>query len=112
MSAWLIGLGLSAGYLINKNMTFRTQLENSVSEFQSASKPATGGVTSSEVRTALKRTDHVKYGDMNTDLPRNQMDQLHEQQQLAASQVEKFDVGVDPPASIQGVLLHYDHLGV
>ena len=39
---WVIALGLSAGYLINKNMVIAKQLDDSVAEFNSAAKPATG----------------------------------------------------------------------
>ena len=110
MSGWIVALGLAAGYLINKNVTIKNQLHESVEKFQSGARPATGGVTSAEVRTAHKRTDHVKYGDMNTDLPREQMDSLHSAQMAAASQAEQFDAGPSPP-QIQGVMLHYDRLG-
>jgi hypothetical protein len=111
MSAWVIGLGLAAGYLINKKMAIVSQLETSTTEFNSAAKPATGGVTTAEVRSAWKRTDHVKYGDMNSDLPRKQMDELVAGEEKAASAVEQFDQGQQTP-HIQGVMLHYDRLGV
>ena len=110
MSAWLVALGLGAGYLVNKNMIFRTQLENSVSEYQNAAEPATGGVTSAEVRKAHKRIDHVLYGDYNAELPRKDVDAISKQQASAASAVQQFDS--EQPSVIQGVLLHYDHLGV
>jgi hypothetical protein len=110
MSAWVVGLGLAAGYLINKNVAIVSRLDESVTEFNSAAKPATGGVTSAEVRNAWKRTDHVKYADMNTGLPKKQMDALAKNEERAASEVEQFEQG--SPAPILGVMLHYDRLGV
>ena len=112
MSAWVIALGLGAGYLINKNVLITNQLAESVEKFNSAAKPATGGVTSAEVRAAHKRTDHVKYGDMSTDLSRQQMDALHQKRLAAASEAEQFDSGSSPPAVIHGVMLQFDRLGV
>ena len=108
MSAWVIALGLAAGYLINKNMVISGRLDQAISEFNSAAKPSTSGVTSAEVRTAWKRTDHVKYGDMNSDLPRKEMDTLAAGEEKAAQEVQQFD-GQD---TIHGVMLHYDRLGV
>ena len=111
MSAWVVALGLGAGYLINKNTIIQDKLAESVAAFNSSAKPATGGVTSSEVRDAYKRTDFVKYGDMNADLPKKQMDALLEKERVRESDVERFDAG--PPApQIQGVMLTYDRLGV
>ena len=106
MSAWIIALGLSVGYLISKNVSVRQQLEESVAKFNSAAKPATGGVTSAEVRDAYKSKAFVKYGDMNTDIP---MKQLDEGAQKMADDVSAFDGGSQ---QIQGVLLHFDGLGI
>ena len=109
MSGWLIGLALGAGYLVNKNMAFKGQLDASVAKFQSAVNPATDGVTSAEVRSAHKRTDHVKYGDMNSDISTLQKERLEKNQTLAASEVEAFEMGSEP---IVGVLMQFDKLGV
>ena len=109
MSAWIIALGLSVGYLISKNVSVRQQLEESVAKFNSAAKPATGGVTSAEVRDAYKSKAFVKYGDMNTDIPTSQMKPLDEGAQKTADEVSAFDGGSQ---QIQGVLLHFDGLGI
>ena len=111
-SAWVIAVGLGAGYLINKNVVLKNQLDESVTKFNTAAKPATGGVTSAEVRSAWKRTDHVKYGDMNTVLPKSEMDGFIRKQENDAAEVEKFEVGSTPLPQILGVMLHYDRLGV
>jgi len=112
MSAWVVALGLGAGYLINKNTVIQDKLAESVERFNSAAKPATGSVTSKEVRDAYKRTDFVKYGDMNSDLPKGQMDCLLEKERRRESAVEAFDAGPTGPSKIEGVLLTYDRLGV
>ena len=109
---WVIGLGLAAGYLINKNGVIQGQLESAVAEHNSAAKPATGGVTSAEVRSVLRRVDdHVKYGDMNTDLSRSEMDRLASNQESAARQVQQFD-SPSEYSRIEGVLMQFDGLGV
>ena len=112
MSAWLIGLGLAAGYLINKNLQMSTQLNNSIAQFEdSGAEPSTDGVTSAEVRKAYTRTDFVKYGDMNSDLPKRQMELLSAGEERHASEVQDYDQqGAAGP--ILGVMLQYDHLGV
>ena len=111
MSAWVIGLGLAAGYLVNKNMVMKSQLEQSVANFNSAAKPATGGVTSKEVRSAHNTTTYEVYGDMNTDLSRGEMDTILKKQATAASEVERFDAGPSAP-QVVGVMMQYDRLGV
>lgn len=112
MSAWLIGLGLAAGYLINKNMHIASQLDQSIAEFEnSGAEESTDGATSAEVRQAYKRTDFVKYGDMNTDLPRKQMEALSAGEQQHASEVQQYDQG-GQGGPILGVMMQYDRLGV
>lgn len=112
MSAWVVGLGLAAGYLVNKNVAIKHQLEESVEEFNSAAKPATGGVTSAEVRATHRRVDdYTNYGDMNAALPKKRMDELRSRQVAVAGEAEQFDAA-QGPAPIQGVLLSYDSLGV
>jgi|TARA_Y100000389_G_scaffold200801_1_gene242026 polyhydroxyalkanoate synthesis regulator phasin len=112
MSAWVVGLGLAAGYLVNKNVVLKNQLAESVQEFNSAARPATGGVTSEEVRATHRRVDdHVKYGDMNAALSKKRMDKLYSDEQAAARDAEQFDAA-QGPAQIQGVLLSFDSLGV
>ena len=110
MSAWIIGLGVAAGYLVNKNLSIKSAVEQSAARYEGGAEGTTGGATSAEVRNAWKRTDHVKYGDFNTDLPKKQMDQLDAAAQRAASEVEQFDGSMHRP--IQGVMMQYDRLGV
>ena len=109
MSAWVIALGLGAGYLINKNLAIASQIDRSVEEFQSAAKPAEG-LTSQEVRQ-VQRTVPVadRYEDMNLqDLSRADAESLVEQREKVHQEVMQYESG--PP--IQGVYLVYDNRGV
>ena len=109
MSAWIIGLALAAGYLINKNVTVRTQLEDASAEYHSTAAPATGGVTSAEVRKTWRDTDHTRFGEMTEQLPEAQKRELDQKVQAQQAAVESFDASTVYP--IQGVLLTYDGLG-
>ena len=68
MSAWIIGLAIAAGYLINKNVQAVERVTRAESAYQGAALPATGGVTTAEVRSAWRNTDFSTYGDFNSDL--------------------------------------------
>ena len=109
MSAWIIGLALAAGYLINKNISVRTQLEDASAEYNKAAKPATGGVTSSEVRQAWRNTAFTRFGDMAEDLAESQKMELDRKVQVQREAVEQYDAATVQP--IQGVLMTYDRLG-
>ena len=110
MSGWIIALGLAAGYLINKNLAITGRIEKAVNEFEGQAAPATDGVTSAELRSAWKRTDHVKYGDMNHELPKAEKDALVLAEQSERDAVQKFD-SADAPLQIQGVMLQHPQLG-
>lgn len=109
MSAWVVGLALAAGYLINKNLAVSTQLENATAAYDNAAKPATGGVTSAEVKSAWRNTDFTRFGDMAEDLAQSQKLELDSKVQAQRSVVEQYDASVVQP--IQGVMMTYDRLG-
>ena len=109
MSAWVIGLALAAGYLINKNVQVKSKLENAAAEYNSAAKPATDGVTSSELRSAWRNTDFTRFGDMSEDLSSSQKNALDQQVRDQNAAVEKYDAPSVP--AIEGVLLTYDRCG-
>lgn len=109
MSAWIVGLALAAGYLINKNISVRTQLENASQNYNRAAKPATDGVTSAEVRKAWRNVDSTRFGDMAEDLPLSQKLDLDQRVQAQRAAVEEYDAPTMQP--IQGVLMTYDRLG-
>lgn len=109
MSAWIVGLALAAGYLINKNLNVRAKLEDATAEYNKAAKPATDGVTSSEVRQAWRNTDFTRFGDMSEDLAESQKLELDRKVQSQKLAVEQYDASTVQP--IQGVLMTYDRLG-
>jgi hypothetical protein len=111
MSAWIVGLAIAAGYLINKNLTVQSRLTQAEAEYQGAAKPATGGVTSAEVRRAWKNTDFDTYGDFNADWSQHEKDRVVEKEQQAAQSVQSYDEHAEGLPQIQGVMLTFDRFG-
>jgi hypothetical protein len=90
-SAWVLALGISAGYLINKNLQMGQAIEQVVKAARTV--PAAD-----------------RYQDMNVqDLTKRQMDALAEGQAAQASTVAAWEAG---PAPIQGVYLNLSDRGV
>ena len=108
MSAWVIALGLSAGYLINKNLTMTNRLMESVTKSNAAAAPASG-LQSSTIRQVQRTVpDADKYQDMNLqDLPAKDVKQLTKNVEAAHQEVQEFEVPVQFP-EIQGVYLSGD----
>lgn len=112
MSAWIIGLAISAGYLINKNLAVQSRLTEAEAEYNSAAKPATGGVTSAEVRTAWKNTDFSTFGDFNSDWSQSEKRKVVAREAAAAESVQTFESGAGGVLpQIEGVLMTFDRLG-
>ena len=107
MSAWVVGLALAAGYLINKNIQVSSRLEDAKAEYNNKAAPATSGVTSKEVRKAWANTDFAKYGDMAEELTQAQKDSLHARVLAQRQEVEQYDASEVP--SIQGVMMTFAH---
>ena len=107
--AWVIALGISAGYLISKNQQMHNRLEDAVTEFQDAAKPATDGPQSEEIRHVQAT---VPVADRLQDLSKQQCQALVDQRQQAAQEVVSYEnaSGFLPP--IEGVYLHFDNRGV
>lgn len=110
MSAWLVGLAVGAGYLINKNLSMNGILLKAEQRYNNAAGPSTDGVTSEEVRTAWANTDFAKYGDMHEDLSTSQKSALLAKQERQLASVEAYESVAGQP-EIRGVLLTYDRLG-
>jgi uncharacterized protein involved in exopolysaccharide biosynthesis len=110
-AAWVLGLALAAGYLINKNVQVSSQLKNSIAEYQNAAEPSTDGATSAEVRKAWANTDFTRYGDMAEELRSSQKVALDSRVELQRAQVEQFETAHVPSSSIQGVMLTFDGSG-
>lgn len=111
MSAWVVGLALAAGYLINKNVAVMSSKLNDIErDYYSAAEPSTDGATSAEVRRAWANTDFTRYGDMTEDLATSQKLELERKVQSQKDDVALYDAGVAVPP-IQGVLMTFDRLG-
>lgn len=111
MSAWILGLAIGAGYLINKNLAVQNRLNDAESEYNSAAKPATGGVTSQEVRTAWRNTDFSTFGDFNADWSQLEKNRVVAKEAEAAGAVQAYESGVGALPQIEGVMLTFDRLG-
>ena len=105
MSAWVLGLALGAGYLINKNVQVSNRLQDSVAEYQSTAEPADEGVTSEEVRKAWMNTDSVRNGDFAEEIPRERRASIQHAQQMAERAVQQFEAPTTQP--IEGVLMTF-----
>ena len=104
MAAWVLGLGLAAGYLINKNLAVRARLEDAEAEYRDVHVESTGGATSAEVRKAWRNTDHTRFGEMAEDLPESEKQKIDRLTRAQQSAAEQFDAAEALP-SIQGVWL-------
>jgi len=111
MSAWIVGLALAAGYLINKNLQVSGLLDKAERVYNGAAKPSTDGVTSDEVRSAWANTDFTKFGDMQEDLAASQKLSLAAKTENQRALVEAYDAPPGSEREIQGVLLTFDRLG-
>ena len=111
MSAWLLALGISAGYLINKNLQIKSRLNEGIKVYQEAAKPADPGPASSEIRRVQRTVpDADKYESMNIqDLSREDVDKLRIAREGAFNEVVAYESGAPP---IQGVYLTFDNHGV
>ena len=110
MSAWVIALGLSAGYLINKNLKMTERLEQQVKVVNEQSKPSTSGLESEEIRDVQRKVpDADKYADMNIqDLSRERVALLTSARESAHAQAVEFERG---PPPIEGVWLNLSDRG-
>lgn len=111
MTAWVIALGLGAGYLINKNLTMSQRIDESVKEYQSAAPQEGDGLSSEHVRQVQRRLpDADRYDSMNLDdLPPSDVRVLQRQREAAHQEVVEFESG---PPPIEGVYLTMERGGV
>ena len=119
MSAWIIALALSAGYLINKNVQIKDQLEQASTKYNRSAEPAEPGPTSDEIRSQQSNKDLAtgrsggKYDDFNqgTGSSRSQMNQVLAAQDAAAQVVQEYESRAAIP-EIQGVMMIRDNYGI
>lgn len=106
MSAWVVALGLAAGYLVNKNMQIGQQLEQKVKTYNDTAEPANPGPTTQAIR-AVQRTvpEADKYQDLNMqDLSAKDVRFLTQAREAAHQEVATYEAG---PPPIQGVYLNF-----
>ena len=109
MSAWILGLALSAGYLMNKKLHVNAGLHDAIAKFNSAALPAdSNGATTAEVRKAWANTDGARMGDVADDLNASQRLDLEQKMAQQQQEVDAFDGSA---AQIQGVMLNFDQGG-
>ena len=105
MSAWVIALGLSAGYLINKNMQMAHQIAAKVKVYNEAAAPADPGPTSQAIRNVQRTVpDADRYEDINMqDVDRERLDEITGAREAAHQEVAAYERG---PPPIEGVWLN------
>ena len=108
MSAWLLALGLSAGYLMQKNQQVQSQLQQSIKEFNTREAAAAKYLTTEAIRgVQANLPDADKYQDMNIkDLPREDVNKLTEQHASSRVEVQNYESLSAPQQKIQGVYFH------
>lgn len=109
MSAWLVLLGVSAAYLIHKNMQHGAMLDEAMQEFNSAAKPA-DGLQTEQIRAAQRTVDAgTVNGDINVpQLPIDDTRALIKAQNSAAQVVSSYE---GPPIEIEGFYLMKENTG-
>ena len=101
MSVWVIGLGLAAGFLINKNLTMDHRIKDATKKYNEAAQSETQEIR--KVQRTVPPAD--KYQDMNLqDLPKKDVDKLTANQEQARQSVAAYEQVVAPP-QILGVWL-------
>ena len=100
----LLLLGLSAAYLVNKNLQMKQRVEEQVEQYQQESDP---DGEFSEMRAIQARVpDADRYTDINVvDLPRKDVDELVSLRDAKEAEVASYE---SAPLTIQGVYLNYD----
>ena len=108
MSAWVIGLGLAIGYLVNKNHKVTSRIDDAVATYQNghSANGTTGGSTSVEIEAA-KNTPYnmaVRCSDINELISGADMAEIKSAQANNAAAVHAYDSAPSPPEII-GVML-------
>ena len=113
MSVWMIALGLSAGYLINKKFQMEQLVDESVKEYVSHAKPANSQsdwAETQEIRRVQRTVpDGVKFQDINvSELPPGEVKKLTALGETHHEQTALYEGG---PGPIQGVWLNFGDRG-
>tara|TARA_B100000579_G_scaffold408294_1_gene396310 strand:- start:47 stop:397 length:351 start_codon:yes stop_codon:yes gene_type:complete len=116
MSLWVIALGLSAGYLMNKNLQpqLMQRLEEQKTAYNSAANPETAGPPTSTIRHVQRTLPDADVNEsMNIqDLTADDARAIRADYARASAEVHEYEnaMGLSPP--IQGVWLTKDNYGV
>ena len=106
MSAWVIGLGVAAGYLVNKNNKVTSRIDNAVASYENAhtDNGTTGGSTSAEIEYAKALPSSLKCSDINNLISGADLAAINSAQAKSATEVRAYDSAPSPPEII-GVML-------
>ena len=107
MSAWVIGLGVAAGYLVNKNQMVVSRIDNAVAHYSGGDKrESTGGSSSVEIDKAkLIPLNHaIGCDDINNLISGGDVKKIESAMTSNAAEVRAYDSAASPPEII-GVML-------
>lgn len=93
-AAWLIGLGASTAYLLFKQKKMTTQLENTSLSYDNApghDAPASGGVTTSEIKRRWAFTEDTEQQDFHEKLPPKERAEIKAREKAQEAEVRDFD---------------------
>ena len=107
MSAWVIALGLSAGYLMNKQVQMGQRLDEKILDHHSRAAPANPGPPTAEIRR-VQRQQCVEQDINVQELPAKDVKSIAAAQEAKHQEVAAFEAG---PAPIQGVWLNVGDRG-
>ena len=110
MSAWIIGLGVSIGYLLNKNSKMTSNIDNALAKYETAlsANGTTGGTTSAEISQAKERPLSQLCSDFSDVITGSawgsDMKSIQAAQENDAAKVLGYDSVASPPEII-GVMM-------
>lgn len=89
MSAWIIGLGVSIGYLLNKNSKMTSNIDNALAKYETAlsANGTTGSTTSAEISQAKERPLSQLCSDFSDVIPGSDMKAIQAAQDNDAAKV-------------------------
>ena len=113
MSAWVLGLALAAGYLVNKNLVMQTRLQEKVHEFNESAAPADPGPQTATIRAVQRAVPlEEKFQDVNlARLSTQRVQEIGDAADRASAAVASYEQPASYP-EIQGVYLLRDNYGV
>ena len=113
MSAWILGLALAAGYVVNKNLVLQTRLDEKAHEFNQSAAPADPGPQSATIRAVQRAVPlEEKYQDVNlARLSKQRVQEIGAETDRASAEVQEYEQA-PVPFQMQGVSFVRDNYGV